>query len=112
MYPQEIHDKFIELRVQNVSLVKIAEQLGVHRNTLLEWNREYSLDIMRMRRLEREALLERLLLKPEQELTDVMDEYNRVTSELRERGYKGASTAFLANHRLALLSRIDKTRDT
>jgi hypothetical protein len=110
MYSNEIRDKFILLRAQNVSLSKMAEELGVHRNTLLEWDREYCLDIIKLSHLEREALHERTLPKPEQQLTDEAEEYNRVTEELRRRGYKDASTAFLANHRLALLSRLDKRR--
>jgi hypothetical protein len=110
MHPQETHDKFLELRVQNVSLRQIADQLGVHRNTLLEWDRLYSYDILRLRRIEREALFERILPKPEQQLTDLVQEYDRVTAKLRRRAYDDAPTAFLARRQLALLARIDKMR--
>jgi transcriptional regulator with XRE-family HTH domain len=102
MHSNEIRDQFIELRSQNVSLRQIADQLGVHRNTLLEWDRLYSYDIRRLRRIEREALLERILPKTERQLTDVVEEYDRVTAH--------ATTAFLARRQLALLARIDKMR--
>jgi hypothetical protein len=110
MYPQETVDKFIELRVQNVSLRQIADQLGVHRNTLLEWERYHSYDILRFRRIERDALLERILPKPERQLADLAEEYARVTAKLRTRDYDDATTAFLARRQLAVLARIDKMR--
>src|SRR5688572_20561506 len=110
MHSNETHDKFIELRVQNVSLRQIAGQLGVHRNTLLEWERHFAYDILRFRRIEREALLERILPKPERQLTDLAEEYARVTAKLRTRDYDDATTSFLARRQLALLAHIDKLR--
>src|SRR5688572_24594721 len=110
MYSEEIRNKFIELRAQNISLRQIADQLGVHRNTLMEWDREFFCEILRLRRAEREALLERILPKPERQLTDIVEEYDRVTAQLRKRDYDDATIAFLARRQSTLLALMDKMR--
>ena len=48
--------------------------------------------------------------KYEQELTELAEEYKRVTAELRTRDYDYEPTAYLANRQFALLSRMDKKR--
>src|SRR5688572_29455670 len=110
MHSNETRDKFIELRAQNISLRKIADQLGVHRNTLLQWDQEYRDHIDHLRLVELEALQERILPKYEQELTDVAEEYRRVTAELRTRECSHQPTALLARRQLALLSQMNKMR--
>jgi transcriptional regulator with XRE-family HTH domain len=85
MYSQDIINKFIELRAQNISVRKIAEQIGVHRNTLLQWEHKYAEEIQNLRVLELEAIQERLLPSYEQQLTELAEEYKRVVAELRTR---------------------------
>ena len=87
MYSNDVHDKFIEFRAQNISIRNIAEQLGVHRNTLLDWEQKYREEIDNLRAIELEAIQESVLPKYEQELTELAEEYKRVTAELRTRDY-------------------------
>ncbi len=110
MHSQDTINKFIELRAQNISIRNIADQIGVHRNTLLQWQHKYADEIDNLRLIELEAIQERLLPKYEQELTELAEEYKRVTAELRTRDYDFEPTAFLANRQFTLLSRIDKLR--
>src|SRR5688572_5131446 len=51
-YPNDIKDKFIELRAQGQSFGKIEEQLGVVKSTLHRWEDERQEDIARLRRLQ------------------------------------------------------------
>jgi len=37
MHTQDTINQFIELRARNISIRNIAGQIGVHRNTLLQW---------------------------------------------------------------------------
>jgi transposase len=108
MHTNDLHDKFIELRAQGLSLRKIAEQLGVHRNTILEWDGKYRELIDSLRAFELEAIRERVVPGYEQQLTALAEEYERITHELRTRELRYAPTAYLAGRQFALLSRLDK----
>ena len=110
MHSQDTINKFIELRAQNISIRNIADQIGAHRNTLLQWQQKYAGEIDNLRAIELEAIQERVLPKYEQELAELAEEYKRVTAELRTRDYDFESTAFLANRQFTLLSRMDKLR--
>jgi transposase len=111
MHPNDTHDKFIELRAQGLSLRTIAARLGVHRNTLIKWDDEHAIDILRLHSDETEAIRERLLPAYDQQLADVIEEYNRVTAELRARECKQMPTSWLARRQFELLERIDQMRN-
>ena len=53
--------QFLELRAQGVSLAKISEAIGVPKSTLYGWNLRNRDEIDQLKRLELEALEERLL---------------------------------------------------
>jgi hypothetical protein len=110
MHNQDTINQFIELRARNISIRTIADQIGVHRNTLLEWQYKYAEEVDNLRAVELEAIQERVLPKYEEQLTELMEDYKRVTEELRSRDYGWESSNFLASRQLALLSRIDKMR--
>ncbi len=110
MHTQDTINQFIELRAQNLSIRNIADQIGVHRNTLLQWQQKYADEIDNLRAVELEAIQERVLPKYEEQLTELVDDYKRVTEVLRGRDYGYESCGFLAWRQFALLSRIDKMR--
>ena len=110
MHTQDTINQFIELRAQNLSIRNIADQIGVHRNTLLQWQQKYADEIDNLRAVELEAIQERVLPKYEEQLTQLVDDYKRVTEVLRGRDYGYESCGFLAWRQFALLSRIDKMR--
>ena|SRR5688572_19291456 len=110
MHTQDTINQFIELRAQNLSIRNIADQIGVHRNTLLQWQQKYADEIDNLRAVELEAIQERVLPKYEEQLTELVDDYKRVTAVLRGRDYGYESCGFLAWRQFALLSRIDKMR--
>ena len=110
MHTQDTINQFIELRAQNLSIRNIADQIGVHRNTLLQWQQKYADEIDNLRAVELEAIQERVLPKYEEQLTELVDDYKRVTEVLRRRDYGYESCGFLAWRQFALLSRIDKMR--
>jgi hypothetical protein len=110
MHTQDTINQFIELRAHNISIRNIAEQIGVHRNTLLQWQQKYAEEIDNLRAVELEAIQERVLPKYEEQLTELVEDYKRVTEVLRDRDYGYESCGFLAWRQFALLSRIDKMR--
>jgi transposase len=110
MHTQHTINQFIELRAQNISIRNIADQIGVHRNTLLQWQQKYADEIDNLRAVELEAIQERVLPKYEEQLTELVADYKRVTEVLRNRDYGYESCGFLAWRQFSLLSRIDKMR--
>ena len=110
MHTQDTINQFIELRAHNISIRNIAGQIGVHRNTLLQWQQKYAEEIDNLRAVELEAIQERVLPKYEEQLTELVEDYKRVTEVLRGRDYGYESCGFLAWRQFSLLSRIDKMR--
>ena len=110
MHNQDTINQFIELRARNISIRNIAGQIGVHRNTLLQWQHNYAEEIDNLRAVELEAIQERVLPKYEEQLTELAEDYKRVTEVLRGRDYGYESCGFLAWRQFTLLSRMDKMR--
>ena len=55
---QENQNKFIELRAQGWSFPRIATELGVHRNTRLNWSSKFQFQIQNLKAMAAEALFE------------------------------------------------------
>ena len=68
----------MELRSQGVSLAKISEAIGVPKSTLYGWNIRNRNEIDELKRLELEALEERLLGSHNQQFTAVTKMLNRL----------------------------------
>jgi len=58
MKDQTVKEKFVELRARGWSFDRIAKELQVSKQTLVNWSRELSLEIRNRRAIEHEALLE------------------------------------------------------
>ncbi|MGA9097903.1 MAG: hypothetical protein WB392_03130 [Methanotrichaceae archaeon] len=43
-YPKETKDKFIELRVEGITLSNTAKKLGIAYNTAADWNRDFRVE--------------------------------------------------------------------
>jgi transposase len=110
MHPTETRSQFIELRAQGYSQRKAADQLGIHRSTALEWDRQYDMEIQNLRSYEMEALQEQFLPSCADEMAFLAEELKRVNAELRTRDYDYEPTAFLANRQSTILARMDKLR--
>ncbi len=54
MYTPEMKEKFVNLRAKGNTISAISEKLGVGRQTLITWNKEYATEIMNLRELELE----------------------------------------------------------
>ena len=62
MKDTQTQERFIELRAKNWSFDRIAKELKVSKQTLINWSREYQLEISNMRSLELDALQEKFAL--------------------------------------------------
>ena len=58
----EIKHKFIELRAKGFSFDKISKELKTSKQTLIEWSKEFKLEIQNLQAIELETLQEEFLV--------------------------------------------------
>jgi hypothetical protein len=85
MHPNILKDRFIELRSKNLSLARIATEIGVSVRTLVDWNAQCQPELRALRAAEREALHERIVNSTEVEWTRLANLQNRLEAEIDRR---------------------------
>lgn len=82
MYSEEIKMKFLELRIQNLSLDKISKEIKVSKQTLIKWNREFSSEITEWKETILEQKLEQYGLSVSGQLDLINERLNIIQKEL------------------------------
>src|SRR5687768_5958288 len=108
MYPVEITNQFIELRSRDVSLERIAQQLGINKSTAIDWQRRYQTQIDEFKAIHLDAVRERLTTRYEDELEFAMSELKRIRAELKTRDWDYEATTFLHHAEAAAYRRVQK----
>jgi hypothetical protein len=85
MHSSKTQRKFIQLRSQGLSLARIAEQIGVSKTTLVNWNRWFDEQIEDLTKLERESSHEQLRLAHQADLTRLTKLRDTFETELSNR---------------------------
>ena len=88
MYGTEQKSQFIEFRAKGWSLVRIAEHLKISVRTLADWNQSSKVEIQMMRRVEMEALQEKILFTHEQDLKRLAEYFQLINKEMLRRSEK------------------------
>jgi transposase len=89
--------KFIQLRAENLSFEKIAKKLGVSKQTLINWSREFKEEIDNLKTVEIEALLEQYNLHKEGRLKAQALIYTKLKEEVENRDFSTLTTDKLIN---------------
>jgi AcrR family transcriptional regulator len=87
--------KFIELRVENVSYSKIAKELKVSKTTLINWAKDAEPEIENRRAITYEALNEQYKVGQQHRLQLWAEQLEAVRTEIKERGLKDIPTVKL-----------------
>jgi transcriptional regulator with XRE-family HTH domain len=95
MKDQESVQKFIELRAQGWSFVRIASELGVAKSTLTEWSRKFRFEIHNRRALVLDDLQDRILGTVQSRVSGLAEKLSKVENELRQRALNDLSTSQL-----------------
>jgi len=85
MKSNEIKDKFIELRAQGNSYDNIAKKLNVSKQTLINWSKEFHIEILNLRAISLEALQEKYFLTKEKKIEFVGDIIRKLKAEADKR---------------------------
>jgi hypothetical protein len=85
MHATETKEKFIVLRAKDWSFDRIAEELGVHRTTLIRWQQEFGAQIHNLQQIEFERIQEKLLGSKSEQFESLVNDYLRYRRELESR---------------------------
>lgn len=85
MQTLETKNRFIELRAQGLSYDKIAQELQVTKQTLINWSKESRYEIANLRTIQKEALLDRLELSEKARLERLSQITSKIQEELSKR---------------------------
>ncbi len=85
MKPDETKEQFIELRAKGLSFDKIAKELGVSKQTLINWSKELSLEVSNIRAIQLEALQEKYYILKEKRIELFGEKLKAINDELSKR---------------------------
>ena len=108
MKDQETVEKFIELRAQGRSFVRIASELSVAKSTLTEWSRKFRFEIHNRRALALDDLQDRLLGTVQSRVAGLAEKLAKIENELRQRTLAEVSTPQLYSLAASLRRQIER----
>lgn len=111
MKDTDVHNQFIELRAKGWSYARIAEELNVSKQTLIEWGRQHKIDIANMQEVELDALRERHRLSHIHRLNTFGDQLGAITDELSKRDLSDVPTDKLLSLALRYIMAIREETD-
>jgi hypothetical protein len=95
MKDQETVQKFVELRTQGWTYVRLMAELNVSKPTLINWSRKFQFQIQNLRAIELEALANQWLSSASDRVSRLGQQLQKVEAELAGREVKDLSTAQL-----------------
>jgi len=92
MKDQKTKMRYIELRAQGMSYDKIARELEVSKQTLINWSKEFAIEIANLKAIELESLQERYYLTKSKRIEFLGKKLAAVQDELENRDLKDIQT--------------------
>jgi transposase len=92
MHSRKLKDKFIEMRAEGLSLLKIARDLQVSKQTLIDWGKEFEFELSNMKTMHLDALQERYFISKRARTENLGVQLQRVREELKKRDLSTLST--------------------
>ena len=93
----ELKQRFIEMRAKDISYDKISKELGVSKQTLINWSKEFNIEISNLKAIEHESLIEKYRLKEESSFKQLSDFISKIEAELGRRELKDVPTEKIFN---------------
>lgn len=95
MKDNETKEQFIELRAKGVSFEKIAKELGVSKQTLITWSKQFQIEISNLKAIKLEALQEQYYVAKEKRVQLLGKKLEILIKELDKRDISGVPTVKL-----------------
>ena len=109
MHTPETRQKFIKLRTQGWSYVRLAAELGVAVSTLIEWSRQLRCELQNQQAIESDDVKYRLLGPRQARANGLSEKLAAIEGELRKRDLTTVSTQGLYALSASLRRQIDQT---
>jgi hypothetical protein len=106
VYSMDVKEKFIEMKAKDHSFSSISEELKVSKPTLIEWSKEFRMEIENKRALEIEALQEKYLVSWKKRLELYHEQLERVRSEIDKRDLSDMSSKDLLEMQVKLMDKL------
>jgi transposase len=84
--------QFIEMRAKGISYQKIANEIGVPNNTLINWGKEFSMEIANAHALELEVLQDEFYLLKERRIKLFGEKLKTISEEIEKRDLSDINT--------------------
>jgi len=107
MKDQEVHAKFIQLRVKGLSFDRISKKLNVSKSTLINWGQEHRKIIANLKSIEQEAIVQKHLIAKDKELEMTRRDFDKIQKELENRPLDKITTAKLYELRDRYLDKLE-----
>lgn len=111
MKKAELKEKFIELRAVGHSYVKISEMIGVSKQTLINWSREFQSEIENLRNIETEALQQQFYLAKQSRIELLGTVLEKVKGEIAKRDFRDVTSDRLIELSMKLCKCLDQERE-
>lgn len=108
MHDVQMQQRFVQLRSQGWSFARIATELGVAKQTLINWSRKFRFEVQNARAIELEALQEQLISTRETRARKLAEQLRAIEGELAKRDLSEVSTGRLYALAASLRSQIAK----
>jgi len=90
--------KFIELRAQGNSFDKIAEEIGMSKQTLLNWNKKFEDDVQSLKGVEIRSLQEQFFATKEQRMKGLGEKIKAINAALDKKDFSDLGTDKLLDY--------------
>jgi len=91
-YGNNTKQKFIELKAQGLSYIKISEELGIPKNTLVDWGKKHKTEIDHYKSEERDLLSKVYYATKRHKLEVLNKELTRIIGEIGKRNLNEVKT--------------------
>lgn len=95
MHDVQMQQRFVQLRSQGWSFARIVTELGVAKQTLINWSRKLQFEIQNARAIELEALQEQLISTREVRVRKLAEQLQAIEAELAKRDLSEVPTGRL-----------------
>ena len=103
-------DKFIDLRAKGWSYQKIADEIGSSKQTLINWSKQYQIEINNLKAIEHDTLQAKFCMATSARIELLGGILQRVREELDTRDLSQLSTDKLFDMTLKLCNALDEHR--
>ena len=93
----EDKERFIELRAKGLSFEKISQELNVGKTCLVNWSKEFVVEVSNFREMELEALREQYFLSKQARIEAFGRLLQRVREEIEKRDLESVETSKLVD---------------